>query len=73
MKMEQTRVFRNVGIQNSDTGELPRRKYTSVRLTEVWNNVLRGIIEDQKCILAEYIVRMWKMINVYVILKINGF
>jgi len=27
MKMEQT-VFRNVGIQNSDAGELPRRKHT---------------------------------------------
>jgi hypothetical protein len=23
------RVFRNVGIQNSDAGELPRRKYTT--------------------------------------------
>jgi len=25
------RVFRNVGIQNSDTRELPRRKHTSFR------------------------------------------
>jgi len=24
------RMFRNVGIQNSDTGELPRRKRTTV-------------------------------------------
>jgi hypothetical protein len=30
MKMEQT-VFRNVGIQNSDAGELPRRKHTTFR------------------------------------------
>ena len=28
VKMEQT-VFRNVGIKNSDTGELPRRKHTT--------------------------------------------
>jgi len=25
------RVFRNVGIQNSDAGELPRRKHTTYR------------------------------------------
>jgi hypothetical protein len=24
------RVFRNVGIQNSDAGELPRRKHTTI-------------------------------------------
>jgi hypothetical protein len=30
MKMEQT-VFRNVGIYNSDAGELPRRKHTAFR------------------------------------------
>jgi predicted cupin superfamily sugar epimerase len=29
MKMEQT-VFRNVGIYNSDAGELPRRKRTTI-------------------------------------------
>jgi hypothetical protein len=29
MKVEQT-VFRNVGIQNSDAGELPRRKHTTM-------------------------------------------
>jgi hypothetical protein len=28
MKMEQT-VFQNVGIQDSDAGELPRRKHTT--------------------------------------------
>jgi len=30
MKMEQT-VFRNVGISNSDAGELPKRKLTTFR------------------------------------------
>jgi hypothetical protein len=27
------RVFRNVGIQNSDAGELPRRKHTTFSIT----------------------------------------
>jgi hypothetical protein len=31
MKMEQT-VFLNVGIRNSDAGELPRRKHTTLRI-----------------------------------------
>jgi len=30
MKMEQT-VFLNVGIQNSDAGELPRKKHATFR------------------------------------------
>ena len=37
MKMEQT-VFRNVGIQNSDTGELPRRKHTAFRTQWMFSN-----------------------------------
>jgi hypothetical protein len=33
MKMEQT-VFQNVGIQNSEAGELPRRKHTTFTTSE---------------------------------------
>jgi len=39
--MEQT-VFRNVGIQNSDAGQLPRRKHTTFRTGrkfEINNNI----------------------------------
>ena len=36
---EDGRVFRNVGIQNSDAEELPRRKHTTSILTQ-WVNLL---------------------------------
>jgi hypothetical protein len=35
MKMEQA-VFRNVGIKNSDAGELPRRKHTTFEVFPLW-------------------------------------
>jgi len=43
------RVFRNVGISNSDAGELPRRKHTKTVSTafdvvykhqSLWNNII---------------------------------
>jgi len=38
------RVYRNVGIQNSDAGELLRRKYNIRNTAKVWNQEPRGII-----------------------------
>jgi hypothetical protein len=39
-------VFRNVGIQNSDAGELPRRKHNIHNTAKVWNQELWSMIKN---------------------------
>jgi hypothetical protein len=53
------RVFRNVGIQNSDSGELPRRNHTTFatwRKFEINNTLLFVITGQQLCLTVTFVL-----------------
>jgi hypothetical protein len=59
MKMEQIRVFQNVGIYNSEAGELPKRKHNIFRTRRKFEIKKSACVSCDATLSCLWIWRVW--------------